>query len=1057
MRAAEQKLSLPRQASSGGSHDYPAIAPERADSGARCERGTFFPGDQSVVNEKPLKFFIAILSGYALTGGMITLLGWLADWPALTDWIGSGIAMFANTALASALGGLALLLGLTRKSWNSTAAQALGYAVALIGGATLLEHIFHVDFHIDRLLVNPLWGQRAAVSAGRMGPPASSSLTLLGIGIVLAASRLRARRIVPALALLVLATSSIAITGYAFRAAPLFSAAKISGIALQTATILFALALSLLASVPDLEPAATLREKRAAGLLIRRALPLITVLPLILGWLFVIGRGNAWFDRGLGTALLVLALTAVLWMLLWRSAKDLAKYEKASIQSEAELRRKTGQLAAFLETAALGLHRVGPDGIILWANKAEMEMLGYAPDEYIGRPITDFHADEPVINDILKRLSCGEKLCEREARLRCKNGSIKEVLIDSSVLRENGQFIHTQCFTRDISARKRAERRLAVEYAISDILVQFRSVDAATPAILEAISKNANWSVGVLWLVDKQENALRCVKIWRSAAITAPEFASASANRLFPKGVGLPGAVWAKGEPIWIARLDEDENFPRASFASKEKLQSAVAFPIRTDAEVLGVFEFFSVEIRNVDEEFIKMLGSTGSQIGQFIQRKRAEENAAQLAAIVEQSDDAIISKDLNGTIQSWNKGAEKLFGYTALEVLGGPANILIPAGRMEEEPDILERVRRGESLDHYETVRHRKDGTLLEVSLTVSPVRDAQGKVIGASTIARDITDRVRAKEKLEQIVAERTAKLRETVAELEAYSYSIAHDMRSPLRSMSSFSRILEEDFGALLPPEGNDFLRRISASAVRMDALITDILNYSRISRSELKLESVDVEKLAREIIDSYPDFRDFHHFHDAAIRVEGPIPFVVGNAAALTQCISNLLSNALKFIVKGTAPRVRIFAETKPGRVRLWFEDNGIGIPPGERERIFTMFQRLHSSEEFEGNGIGLTIVRRCVERMGGQAGVESEPGVGSRLGRKAPQAYELYREFVETRPPEVVANIALCLVHQTNYLLDQQIRRLQLDFLKDGGIRERMTRVRLAHRNGFSQP
>ena len=253
------------------------------------------------------------------------------------------------------------------------------------------------------------------------------------------------------------------------------------------------------------------------------------------------------------------------------------------------LRRNEAELRDFVETATIGLHWVGSDGTILWANQAELNLLGYAREEYIGRNIAEFHADEPVINDILARLSRGERLCEYPARLRHRDGTIRDVLIDSSVLFEDGKFVHTRCFTRDVTA----------------------------------------------------------------------------------------------------LRHQQDTNLL--------------------------------------------------------------------LAAIVDSSDDAIISKNLDGVIMSWNKSAERLFGYMAEEAIGRTvADLLIPGDREDEEPEILARLRRGERVDHFETVRLHKDGTPIDISLTISPVKDLQGGIIGASKIARDITERRRAEEAVKALNTE-------------------------------------------------------------------------------------------------------------------------------------------------------------------------------------------------------------------------------------------------------------------------------------------------------------
>src|SRR5215471_5359628 len=257
------------------------------------------------------------------------------------------------------------------------------------------------------------------------------------------------------------------------------------------------------------------------------------------------------------------------------------------------LRRSEAALRDFIETSTIGLHWVGADGTILWVNQAELDLVGYAREEYVGRNITEFHADEPVISDMLGRLRRGETLRDYPARLRHRDGSIRHVLVNSSVLFEDGKFVHTRCFTRDVTALKQ--------------------------------------------------------------------------------------------------------------------------------------------------EQEVNLL----------------------LAAIVDCSDDAIISEDLTGRITSWNRGAERIFGYTAQEAIGQPVMMLIPDDRQKEEVQILARLQRGEPVDHLETIRRRKDGKLLNISLTISPVRDRQGRIIGGSKIARDITEGRRAEEAIEGFSRQQTADL--------------------------------------------------------------------------------------------------------------------------------------------------------------------------------------------------------------------------------------------------------------------------------------------------------
>jgi PAS domain S-box-containing protein len=380
--------------------------------------------------------------------------------------------------------------------------------------------------------------------------------------------------------------------------------------------------------------------------------------------------------------------------------------------------------------------------------------------------------------------------------------------------------------------------------------------------------------------------------------------------------------------------------------------------------------------------------------INDITERRQSEEAKFRLAAVVESSVDAIISKTLDGTITSWNKGAELMYGYAAEEVIGRPVTILIPPNRADEETAIIERLRRGEKIEHYETVRMRKDGTLLDVALAVSPLKDADGRIIGASKIARDITERKRAeaelqkaKEDLEQRVLERTASLRETTQHLEAFCYTIAHDLRSPLRAQQSFAQVLLEDYKDSLDPMGREFVQRIINSAKRLDRLVEDLLAYSRLSRSDLEFENVDLEKVVREVQISLA-----HEINNREATLStGPLLPVSAYQPTLQLVITNLISNALKFAKTDERPQIRIWSEPRDGSVRLWVEDNGIGMSMENTKKIFGVFERLHPMDKYPGTGIGLAIVHKGVERMGGRAGVESEPGKGSRFWIELPQA------------------------------------------------------------------
>jgi signal transduction histidine kinase len=243
-------------------------------------------------------------------------------------------------------------------------------------------------------------------------------------------------------------------------------------------------------------------------------------------------------------------------------------------------------------------------------------------------------------------------------------------------------------------------------------------------------------------------------------------------------------------------------------------------------------------------------------------------------------------------------------------------------------------------------------------------------------------------AQQRLEERVQARTAQLQERNEELEAFAYSISHDLRSPLRAMAGFSQALLEDYGDRLDDVGRAHIERVSAAARMMDRLIDDLLAYSRLTRTELELAPLDLGPLVQASLQQL--HADVERRH-ARVAVEEPLPAVLAHGPTLAQVLANLLANGIKFVPRERRPEVRLRAEPRDGRVRVWVEDNGIGIASEHHERIFRVFERLHRVTDYPGTGIGLAIVRKAMERMGGTSGVESAAGQGSRFWIELPAA------------------------------------------------------------------
>lgn len=290
----------------------------------------------------------------------------------------------------------------------------------------------------------------------------------------------------------------------------------------------------------------------------------------------------------------------------------------------------------------------------------------------------------------------------------------------------------------------------------------------------------------------------------------------------------------------------------------------------------------------------------------------------------------------------------------------------------------------------------HRSDGKPFWGLLTTT-LNTVEGVTV-VDGLLEDITERKQAELQLEQLnatleqrVRERTAELRLANQDLEEFAYSISHDLRAPLRIIERFAQVLLEDIGESLEPVYLDYLQRISANARQLDTLITDLLTYCRLGQTGLSLEPVD---LALTVSDALALLEPEIEAQQAQVSIEAPLPPVQANRLMLIQVLTNLFSNALKFVAPGVQPQVRVWAEPRNGQTRLWIEDQGIGILNDKQQQIFKPFQRLHGEEEYPGTGIGLAIVRKGVERMGGQVGVESQLGQGSRFWIELPTAKEV---------------------------------------------------------------
>jgi PAS domain S-box-containing protein len=355
-------------------------------------------------------------------------------------------------------------------------------------------------------------------------------------------------------------------------------------------------------------------------------------------------------------------------------------------------------------------------------------------------------------------------------------------------------------------------------------------------------------------------------------------------------------------------------------------------------------------------------------------ERKAGEVATARLAAIVEDSEDAILSHDLTGTITSWNRSAARMFGWSAEEAVGKSIGMLRDTSRTEAEAELDDRIAAGERLSNVEVRRLRKDGRSIDVAVSTSPLYDSSGKRIGVSTIARDVSELKRVHRELVGAKERAEAANRE----LEGFSYSVAHDLRAPLRSIDGFSRALLEDYGGTLDEKGQKYVRIVRESAELMGHLIDDILTLSRVTRSEIRREKVDLSAMARATCDRLASTSPSR---TVDVEVEGGLT-ALGDARLLEVLFENLLGNAWKFTSKKERAHIEVGAVREASEPAFFVRDDGAGFDMQYADKLFGVFQRLHTASEFEGTGIGLATVQRIVHRHGGRVWAEGRFGRGA---------------------------------------------------------------------------
>ncbi|HET9261404.1 MAG TPA: response regulator [Vicinamibacterales bacterium] len=544
--------------------------------------------------------------------------------------------------------------------------------------------------------------------------------------------------------------------------------------------------------------------------------------------------------------------------------------------------------------------------------------------------------------------------------------------------------------------------RLTAEHVTARALVEAATFAEAAPKILEAICESLGWEYGALWDVDREKNVLRCSDTWCSAAVQFSEFDRISHASAFPAGVGLPGRVWATGEPAWIPDVVQDTNFPRAPIAAREGLHGAFGFPILLRGEVLGVMEFFSREIRLPDEELLSMLTSVGNQIGLFVDRRRAQE---ELDRFFQLSLDMLCIAGYDGYFKRVNPAWQRVLGYEEAELLSRPYREFVHPEDRDATDTESTKLASGQEVVYFENRFLHKDGTHRWLLWSSTPF-PAQQMVYAA---ARDITERKAAEETLARYardleithreLEDQAARLAQLVKELEisrrraeeateaksAFLANMSHEIRTPLNAILGMTKLALQ---TRLTIEQRDYLTTVESSAESLLGIVNDVLDFSKIEAHRLDLERAEFD-LREGVGDAARllALRAGEKGIELACRIAPDVPEVLlGDEGRLRQVLLNVMGNAIKFTNHGEVV-VSVHLETGVRNVvilHFTVADTGIGIAPEKQAKIFQAFTQADGSttRRYGGTGLGLAIAVRLVELMGGRMWVESEPGRGS---------------------------------------------------------------------------
>jgi PAS domain S-box-containing protein len=636
------------------------------------------------------------------------------------------------------------------------------------------------------------------------------------------------------------------------------------------------------------------------------------------------------------------------------------------------VREHDAALGGLIRTNPLAILVVDANDRVQMVNPAFEALFGFREAELVGHPIERFivPSDRTAEAAILSQRGFEGQSARSLTQRRRKDGSIVDIDLTVVPLVTGRSAVGAYGIFRDMTEQKRAERHLRAQYAVIEALANSSTVEGAAAWVLRAVAEALHWQVGVMWIVDKTANELRCVDCWCTDEIDAAQFEEETRQRRFAHGIG-PGRTWEMGRPSWISDVTKEPAFSRRAAAQSAGLHAAFSLPMLLGKEVVGVLEFFTRSILESDDQILRMFAALGQQLGEFIGRTRAQE---QLERFFTMSGDLLCIAGFDGYFTRVNESWHRSLGYTTTELMSRPFMDLVHQEDREATRTMFAGLMRGTPVQAFENRYRCKDGNYRWLSWTATPKPDEQ--LVYA--VAHDATTR-----KLLEHQTQETLKMRNDFVSF------VTHQLRTPLSGIKWMLELAGDTDEA---GEQASYIGDARESANRLIGLVNDLLDISRLESGKLQvtMEPVRLREITDAVVcDVATLVREKGHVLD--VESVPDLPVAMLDNQLMRQVILNLVSNAIKYTPPGGRIEIRMGRED--GSLRWSIRDSGIGISPASQERLFEKFFRAENAHtvDTEGTGLGLYLVRLIVERLGGAVACESEEGRGTLFYFRLPLA------------------------------------------------------------------